>query len=102
MKDGKKAVGSQLLLKSTSGKTIKFVINASPISGSKADSQGVLITLKDITEIEERNSELKTAVTELKESKAETEQKNIELRFLATRDPMTGCLNRRSFSELLE
>ena len=102
IKNGKGTVGSQLLLKSTSGNTIKFVVNASPIGGDKDDAKGVLITLDDITELEERNSQLKSKVSDLKKSEAEIKQKNIELHYLATRDPMTSCLNRRSFSELFE
>jgi len=102
LKSGKSTIGSQLLLKSTSGKTLKFVLNASPIGGNETDSQGILLTLDDITELEQQNTKLQNTVKELEESETQIKQQNIKLHYLATRDPMTGCLNRRSFSELFE
>ncbi len=91
---GKTTVGCQLLLNTTEGQTLHFVIKASRID-EENESKGVLITLDDVTEIEKRNSQLKSQVIEI-------EQKNIELDYLATRDPMTGCLNRRSFTAQLD
>ena len=99
LKTGNNAVGDQLKIKSVKGKTLKFAVNASPIVGEKDKPQGVLITLDDITQLEQRNTELQTIVSHLKETKDHVQQQNKELHYLATRDPLTGCLNRRAFSE---
>jgi diguanylate cyclase (GGDEF)-like protein len=97
---GKSFIGTQLILASNDDKAFKFIINASPIQSDKSVTQGVLITLDDVTELETSYSELQVVVNRLEETKAHVEQQNIELTFLATRDPLTGCLNRRSFNEL--
>ena len=102
LKNGANIVGSQLKLKAANGQELKFALNVSPIDGGNNKTQGVLITLDDITQLEERNTQLQTLVTNLEESKEQVQQQNKELHYLATRDPMTGCLNRRSFSEQFE
>jgi diguanylate cyclase (GGDEF)-like protein/PAS domain S-box-containing protein len=99
LETGKSAIGVQLKINAANGKTLKFVLNVSPINSGGNRAQGVLITLDDITELEERNTELQTIVFQLEQTQDQIQQQNKELNYLATRDPMTGCLNRRSFSE---
>ena len=100
LNSGKSIIGSQLLFKEAKNDVIKFTINVSPILGDKEDkTQGALITLDDISKLEQRNTELKTVVTRLNKTQFLVKQQNKELTFLATRDSLTGCLNRRSFSE---
>ena len=99
LKNGKGVVGAQLILKSNDNETIKFVLNASPITGNSDKVQGVLITLDDITDLEQRNTDLETMVIRLEKTRGKIQQQNKELHYLATRDPLTGCLNRRSFSD---
>ncbi|WP_145343645.1 sensor domain-containing diguanylate cyclase [Rosistilla ulvae] len=55
--------------------------NASRILNKQGECKGMLLSLDDVSVLEEQNE---------------------QLRFLATRDPMTSCLNRRSFFEYLE
>jgi diguanylate cyclase (GGDEF)-like protein len=100
LKTGKSFIGNPLNLATANNNLFKFVINSSPIQNNKSVTQGVLITLDDVTELEKNYSELQETVTHLQESKLLIEQKNKELDFLATRDPLTGCLNRRAFNEL--
>ena len=102
LKSGKSSIGAQLILKSVDNKPIKFVLNASPIDGGTDKVQGVLITLDDVTELEQRNTDLETMVTRLEKTKGQVQQQNKELHYLATRDPLTGCLNRRSLSDQFE
>ncbi len=102
LESGKNYVGVQLKLKIAKGKFFKYVLNVSPITGGEGKTLGVLITLDDITLLEERNTELKSTVMNLEKSKEHIQQQNKELHFLATRDPMTGCLNRRAFSDQFE
>jgi diguanylate cyclase (GGDEF)-like protein len=99
LKTGKSSIGAQLMLASSDEKAFKFVVNASPIQSGGSATQGVLITLDDVTELEERNIALQTMVSRLEVTQAQVQQQNIELSYLATRDSLTGCLNRRTFTE---
>ncbi len=99
LKSGKKVIGEQLIFEKSKDKLIKFAINASPILGDKKKIHGVMITLDDISLLEQHNKELKTVVSRLHKSQYKIKQQNKELAYLATRDSLTGCLNRRSFSE---
>jgi diguanylate cyclase (GGDEF)-like protein/PAS domain S-box-containing protein len=102
LKNGKRSIGAQLILKSADNKPIKFVLNAAPIDGGTDEIQGVLITLDDVTELEQRNTDLETLVTSLNKTKGRVQEQNKELHYLATRDSLTGCLNRRSFADQFE
>jgi diguanylate cyclase (GGDEF)-like protein/PAS domain S-box-containing protein len=102
LNSGKPTIGAQFNLIPDEGETIKFAINASPILSPEGKPQGVLITLDDITEIEERNVQLQTMVQRLEKTQAQVQEQNKELSYLETRDALTGCLNRRSFSEQFE
>jgi diguanylate cyclase (GGDEF)-like protein/PAS domain S-box-containing protein len=102
LKTGHAVIAAQFNLVTDSGDTIKFAINASPVMSPDGKPQGVLITLDDITEIEERNVELQSMVQRLEKTQAQVQEQNKELSYLATRDPLTGCLNRRSFSDQFE
>ena len=99
LESGVTILGAHFDLVNDDGKTVKFAINASPILKPDGTAQGVLVTLDDITQLEEQNVQLKTMINQLEQSQAKVQEQNKELTFLATRDAMTGCLNRRSFSE---
>jgi len=92
-------IGAQFDLVTDEGETVKYAINASPILSPDGKAQGVLVTLDDITQVEEQNVQLKTMVHRLEETQAKVQEQNKELTYLATRDALTGCLNRRAFSE---
>jgi len=85
----------------TDGPAVKTTINCAPIFGTERESRGCIVTFGDISEIERLNRELMRSVEELNASKSQIERQNEELRRLATRDPLTGCLNRRAFFEKL-
>ena len=74
------------------------VLNCSPISDDGKQARGCLLTLSDVTDLHERTERLRLAMTELEASREEIRLKNEELVVLATRDPLTGCLNRRAFA----
>ncbi len=99
LQSGKATIGAQFNLTPPGLDTVKFAINASPILGPEGKAQGVLITLDDITELDARNVELQSIVRRLEKSQAQVEEQNKELSYLATRDALTGCLNRRAFAE---
>ena len=74
-----------------------FTVNATPIIAGANEVRGALITFNDITEVEIKNAELQNALHKLESSQLEITRQNKELEYLATRDPLTGSLNRRSF-----
>jgi len=99
LENGEAIVGAPFDLISDKGETIKYAINAAPILGTDGKAQGVLVTLDDITKVEEQNVQLKSMVNNLEESRAVVQEQNKELSYLASRDALTGCLNRRSFED---
>jgi diguanylate cyclase (GGDEF)-like protein len=94
--------GIGLSLKTSSGFTRNFMVNSAPILDPEGNNQGVLTTFDDITKLERRNIQLSTMVDQLKTSQEEVQHKNEELAILASQDSLTGCLNRRSFFEIME
>ena len=99
LKEAVAHTGSVLCLAAKTGEMRTFVCNASPITDGNGRSRGALVTLDDITDIEKKNTELKQALTTLESSRREIQKQNKALERLATRDPMTNCLNRRAFFE---
>lgn len=94
MRSGRSETGIRLCLDTVKG-SLTLMANVAPIPDGKNSYRGVLITFDDVTELESKNHQLKAMVRQITE-------KNEELHYLATRDPMTGCLNRRSFYEGFE
>ena len=90
-------VGLNLQLNTPNG-TLHTVMNCSPISDGGNDARGCLVTVSNVTELHERTERLRQAMAELEASREEIRRKNEELVVLATRDPLTGCLNRRAFA----
>ena len=91
-----------IILKTSLIEKYKFSVNVSPITASAGKVRGVLITFDDITEIESKNDELRRTLGKLEQSKREIMRQNQELQVLATRDPLTGALNRRSLFQGFE
>ena len=78
------------------------MVNASPIFGPKGGVQGVLTSVEDVTPLERKKRELSMTLDQLRGKSEEIRQQNEELEKLATTDPLTECLNRRSFFESFE
>lgn len=74
-----------------------FMVNSSPIFGDEGEVRGILTSFDDVTLMEEKQRNLVAMLEQLKNSRDEIHRKNQELQMLATRDPLTGCLNRRAF-----
>ena len=75
------------------------LVSCSPIV-QKKKLVGCLVGISDQTYIERSNESLRLTTSQLQSANAEIQQKNAELTRLATRDPMTDCLNRRAFFEI--
>jgi diguanylate cyclase (GGDEF)-like protein/PAS domain S-box-containing protein len=74
-----------------------FIVNSAPIVGEDGRCRGVLASFGDVTLLEQNKAELVRMLETLKQSREEIHRQNEELQLLATRDPLTGCLNRRAF-----
>jgi diguanylate cyclase (GGDEF)-like protein/PAS domain S-box-containing protein len=85
-----------------SGSDRTYVLKASPILDNNQKNRGCLVTLDDVTNLQQTNKALELTLSNLQESQAQVEKQNVELRWLASRDPLTGCLNRRSFFEQMK
>lgn len=95
--------GFPLSLADRSGTSQTFKVNCSSIlDGDTTKPRGVLITFDNVTVQKQINDQLRILMAELKASRDRISHQNDELRRLATVDPLTGCLNRRAFFELLE
>jgi len=99
MQSGITQTGKQLSFTDKSGEKSTFVVNCSPVIDEEGENRGVLATFDDVTQLEEKNDQLENMLGVLKKSRDEVKRQNDELHLLATRDPMTNCLNRRSFFE---
>ncbi len=79
-----------------------FVVNAAPVFNDKNRCQGVLTSLEDVTPLEQKKKELHYALEQLRTTSEEIRHQNLELERLATTDPLTECLNRRSYFSQFE
>lgn len=80
----------------------KYNINTNPIAGPKSECRGCLVSFDDVTLLERKKNDLAALVVSLQRSRDEIQQQNVKLKFLASRDPLTKCYNRRTFWELFD
>ncbi|MFW5443330.1 MAG: diguanylate cyclase domain-containing protein [Methylococcaceae bacterium] len=99
MASGQSTAGEMLVLEVSPDDKRTLTVNCAPIQDSQGEQQGILLTFDDVTELEMQKQQLQVTVLDLESSKNEIQRQNKELHYLATRDPMTGCLNRRSFND---
>ena len=57
----------------------------------------MIATFDDITALHSSNEQLNRSIHELRLSQAKISEQNEKLQLLAATDPLTGCLNRRTF-----
>jgi diguanylate cyclase (GGDEF)-like protein/PAS domain S-box-containing protein len=79
-----------------------FMVNVSPILDTGGKCRGVLASFDDVTLVEEQNEQLQKMLVEIEKSRDKVSRQNKKLEILASRDPLTGCLNRRAFFEKIE
>ncbi len=79
-----------------------FLVNRAPIQGDDGSHRGILASFDDVTQLKEKELELKQMLAELTKSREDIRQHNVQLRELAMQDPLTGCMNRRAFFERFE
>ena len=97
LRGGEMPAGTTIKLNTGFEQVSTFTVNATAIIANANEVRGALVTFNDITEVEIKNAELQNALSKLENSQLEIKRQNKELEYLATRDPLTGSLNRRSF-----
>lgn len=97
-----KPVRSMALQLETSWGRQHYSVNAVPVVDDRGALRGTMAAFADVTELERKKRSLADAMKQLSDSHQNIATKNKELEFLATRDPLTGCLNRRSLFESFE
>jgi diguanylate cyclase (GGDEF)-like protein len=102
MGEHKANAGFTLEVAGEDGQAREFVINCAPIADPGGRVRGCLVTFNDVSELHRANRALRDTLQALSTANDEVERKNDELQRLATRDSLTGCLNRRAFYEALE
>jgi len=99
--EGMEQKSASLSLLDNFGKKVKLAVNAAVVKDNAGQCRGSLVTFDDITQLEEKNFELNELVEVLQLKHNEIHAKSQELEFLASHDPMTLCLNRRSLDKKL-
>jgi len=102
MRSGEQWTGVSLALHTRPGEVRTFVVNGAPILDGRGRARGALATFDDVTELQEKNTRLREALSLLETSQEEVRRQNEQLQKLAMYDPLTNCLNRRSFMQKLE
>ena len=92
-------LGDRIDLQNGGAENRTMVVSCTPLLDDKGAMRGCLVVFVDRTEMERTNVDLSDALTKLKQSSAQIEQQNDELRRLATTDSLSGALNRRAFFE---
>ena len=102
LKDGATQTGVRLGMKDEADAPRTFRVNCTPILGGDGSKRGALATFDDVTTIEEKSARLRHMLEMLQQSRDEINRQNQELQALATTDPLTTCMNRRSFFAVFE
>ena len=83
-------------------KELTFVVNATPVLDGDERVSGALISFEDITVMESQRKDLLQALSDLEVSEEQIRRQNEVLHELASRDGLTGALNRRALFERIE
>jgi diguanylate cyclase (GGDEF)-like protein/PAS domain S-box-containing protein len=90
-------MGVHIDLTEPGGEPRRALLNCAAIRDAAGNPRGALVTLDDITALDQANAKLRSALIELEGSRDQIQKQNDELQMLANCDPMTGCFNRRAF-----
>lgn len=99
---GRKQIDQSLLLQSEGKGERVISVSVTPMFDDAHQPRAAVASFDDRTAIAQKNRALRKALTALERQRREIALQNEELKGLATRDPLTGCLNRRAFLEIFE
>ena len=90
-------LGIPMVIRGPTGAVHQLMVNSTPIVDGKGVVRGAIATFDDVTELHQTNERLNSTIEQLHLSQAKISEQNKELLILASSDPLTGCLNRRTF-----
>jgi diguanylate cyclase (GGDEF)-like protein len=90
-------LGVDVDLTYANGEPRRALLNCAAVRDASGLARGCLVTLDDVTALDQANARLREAMSELQSSRDQIQKQNEELQLLANCDPMTGCFNRRAF-----
>lgn len=93
---GETQTGVLMGLKSDKSIPKRVSINSTPIVGDDGAHRGAMATFDNLTNLERKHAQLRKVLDRLRVSRKVVRRQNHELKALATRDPLTGCFNRRT------
>lgn len=102
MRSDHSVLGVPLGIRSRAGDSRRLLVNATRIVDGEGIVRGVITTFDDVTLLHQKNEQLGITIAQLQSSQAMISEQNRQLQFLASSDPLTGCLNRRTFFERAE
>ncbi len=102
MRSGESVLGVAMGIKNGGGRLKRLLVNATRIVDGEGVVRGVIATFDDVTVLHEMNEQLNLSNQQLQLSQAKISEQNHKLQLLASTDPLTGCLNRRTFFEKAE
>ena len=102
MRENKHSTGTALTFKTKDKGVLTFMVNGAPVSDGKGKSRGALATFDDVTQVEQKNNQLQKMLKMLNKTSKKVKNQNQKLQILATQDPLTRCLNRRSFFQIFK
>lgn len=95
---GEGATADQLIeIPQPSSPPLQMLVNCSPIGDANGKLRGCLVMFDDVSDLQRNVQRLKGALADLEVRRRKVEHQNKQLHALATRDGLTGCLNRRAF-----
>ena len=94
---GDPVLGMPMSLRDLSGEVRRLLVNSTCIVDAKGAVRGLIATFDDVTILHRTNEQLNRSVELLNQSQLKISEQNQQLKILASSDPLTGCLNRRSF-----
>jgi diguanylate cyclase (GGDEF)-like protein len=90
-------LGMPMSICDQSGEIRRLLVNATRIIDCKGVVRGLIATFDDVTLLHRTNEQLHSTIEQLNQSQRTISEQNQQLKILASRDPLTDCLNRRTF-----
>jgi diguanylate cyclase (GGDEF)-like protein len=90
-------LGKLLGIRDRAAEVRRLIVNATRIVDGKGVCRGVIATFDDVTILHQTNEQLNSSIDQLHASQFTISEQNKQLQLLASSDPLTGCLNRRTF-----
>jgi diguanylate cyclase (GGDEF)-like protein len=97
MRNAESVIGMPATIRSNLGEDQRLIVNATPILDHKRIVRGAIVTLDNVSALHRTNEQLSLSIDQLHLSQMKISEQNRQLQILASCDPLTGCLNRRTF-----